>query len=232
MRQFGIFVYYAFIVLPSVRSENVPEIIYKDEGQNVTLRCTSNNTDSNSSDTAWIVSDTNVGQKLRSQNSAVLNDGSLLISNLSSSDSHLYTCQDAETNQSLGSVKLIVRSVPPSVNNLTIITHSVYALVTWELHGDGGYPVNKFILKYRKVANNSNAEWEKFDSIKPNASSITVYRLEPNATYFFRIQAVNRLGAGHEVTVMASTKYDVKEIKQAKELQALDSEPPTNIYMK
>merc|ERR1712141_972523 len=47
-----------------------------------------------------------------------------------------------------------------------------------------------------------------------------------------RMQAVNILGAGHEVRVMAKTKYDIHEINEAKELQSVDSEPSTNIYMK
>ena len=64
-----------------------------------------------------------------------------------------------------------------------------------ELHGNGGYPVEKFILKYRKVVNDSEIEWKKIDPVKPNASQVTVYQLLPNTTYFFRIQAVNRLGA-------------------------------------
>ena len=46
------------------------------------------------------------------------------------------------------------------------------------------------------------------------------------------MQAVNILGAGHEVTVMAKTKYDIHEINEAKELQSVDSEPSTNSYMK
>jgi len=216
------------------------EIVYKDEGQNVTLKCSNGSLNGS----IWIVSDENskfAGLKPRSPNSAVLKDGSFFISDLSSSDSHLYTCQDVETNKSLRIVKLIVKSVPPSVNNLTIIPHSVYALVTWELHGNGGYPIKNFLLQYRKiktendslgVASPTSSSWMKLEPIEPNASSTTVYRLEPNVSYFFRMQAVNILGAGHEVTVMAKTKYDIHEINEAKELQSVDSEPSTNIYMK
>ena len=78
----------------NVKLENID----KDEGQNVTLKCSSNG-----SSVSWIVSDDSkfVGLKPRSPNSAVLKDGSFFISDLSSSDSHLYTCQDVETNKSL-----------------------------------------------------------------------------------------------------------------------------------
>ena len=78
----------------NVKLENID----KDEGQNVTLKCSSNG-----SSVSWIVSDDSkfAGLKPRSPNSAVLKDGSFFISDLSSSDSHLYTCQDVETNKSL-----------------------------------------------------------------------------------------------------------------------------------
>lgn len=226
----GLIVLKTFLGLPMVKPEDVKDTvtIYQDYGSSVRISCPNKPSDINF--TNWIVSG-NVG-KPRSQNSAVLDDGSLFISNLTKSDSHLYKCQDAETNQSLGSVKLIVRSVPPSVNNLTIITHSVYALITWELYGNGGYPISKFLLKYRQVTNSPKLEWNIIDDIQPNASSVTVYQLEPNTTYFFRIQAFNKLGAGHEVTVMAKTKFNLKEINKAKELQVKDENSTTNIYMK
>jgi hypothetical protein len=44
---------------------------------------------------------------------------------------------------------LDVKSVPPAVTNLTVLTHSVYALVTWALPGNGGYPIKNFVLSYR-----------------------------------------------------------------------------------
>ena len=80
-------------------------------------------------------------------------------------------------------MKLTVKSVPPSVNNLTIIPHSVYALVTWELHGNGGYPITNFLLQYRKIKTkndsgvaSSTSSWIKLEPIEPDASSTTVYR--------------------------------------------------------
>ena len=109
--------------LPLVKPEDIVHTIYRDIGKSVKLTCP--NKSSDITDTNWIIiSDAKIGNP-RSQNSAVQEDGSLFLPNLTKSDSHIYKCQDAETNQSLGSVKLIVRSVPPSVNNLKIISHSV-----------------------------------------------------------------------------------------------------------
>jgi hypothetical protein len=42
-----------------------------------------------------------------------------------------------------------VKSAPPAVTNLTVLTHSVYALVMWVLPADGGYPIKNFVLAYR-----------------------------------------------------------------------------------
>lgn len=229
------FVFLAFIEGQAFSTDNAPDIVYEDEGNNVTLACPTST--GLRSGAIWIVSDTMAKQKLGSQNSVVQDNGSLLITDLTSTDSHIYTCQDAETNQSLGSIKLSVRTMPPAVNNLTVLTRSVYALVTWELHGNGGYPVERFSLAYRQDESKSNksssvVSWNVIDDVRPNATSITVYQLVPNATYYFRLQAVNRLGASHEVTVSANTKYDPDEIRQAKELVTRDQESSSSVYMK
>ena len=120
----GLILFETLSTLPLVKPEDVVQTIYRDIGTSVKLTCP--NKSSENRDTNWIIiSDTKIG-KPRSQKSAVVQeDGSIFLPNLTKSDSHMYKCQDAETNQSLGSVKLIVRSVPPSVNNLKIISHSV-----------------------------------------------------------------------------------------------------------
>jgi len=197
--------------------------IDQDEGENVTLHCPQRSENIN-----WIVS--NVKEKC--QNSAVQADGSLLLSNVTRANSHIYTCQDAETNQSLGSIKLNVRSVPPAVNNLTVITHSVYALVTWHLHENGGYSVEGFLLQYRidESYSNSTSTWTV---INCNSSTVKVFHLMPNSTYYFRVQAVNKLGPGPEVSVMAKTKYDPQEVQKANEqLLSIEQKSSSNIYMK
>ena len=83
--------------------------------------------------------------------------GALFIFLVSQSDSRAYTCQDMETNESLNVVHLTVRSPPPAVTNLTVFAHSVYALVTWEIHGDGGYPIKRWVIvRYQNIFNNYN----------------------------------------------------------------------------
>ena len=46
--------------------------------------------------------------------------------------------------------------------------------MTWELNGDGGHTITKYLLQYRKFANDSELEWKTIDDIQPNASSVTV----------------------------------------------------------
>lgn len=201
------------------------EIINRDEGDNVTLHCPSSK-ESSAQDLNWILENGS-----QTHNSIVQDDGSLYLINVDASDSQYYTCQDPETNQSLGSIKLNVRSVPGPVSNLTVITHSVYALVTWTLLENGGYPIQKFVLKYRmELVSN----WTVIDDVQANTSSVAVFHLVPNSTYYFRMQAVNQLGPGPEISVMTKTNYDPEEVKQDQDLLSLEQSYSSNqnVYMK
>ena len=109
-------------------------------------------------------------------------------------------------------------------------------LVTWNLDDDGGYPVEKFVLKYRLDESLSNStstqHWNVIDHLKPNTSSMAVFHLMPNSTYYFRIQAVNKLGPGNEISLMAKTKYDLDEVKKANDLLSIEQENSSSLYMK
>ena len=92
-------------------------------------------------------------------------------------------------------MKLTVKSVPPSVNNLTIIPHSVYALVTWELHGNGGYPITNFLLQYRKiktkndsgVASHSELKFQKKSIFKSTKSTfLTFSKVQKHIFCYFK----------------------------------------------
>jgi len=136
-----------------VFSSNLISVVH-DEGENVTLVCPQNL--DRSSNLNWIIADAQAKEDFQNQvlNHVVQDDGSLLLENVSRSDSHLYTCQDAENNQSLGSIKLQIKGIPSAVNNFTAITHSVYALVTWNLGDDGGYPIKKVCaqISFRRIS--------------------------------------------------------------------------------
>ena len=209
--------------------------IFRDEGDNVTLICPNNS--ESAKNINWIVSDGIQSKESRLRNGVVRQDGSLFLTNVTRSDSHIYSCQDAETNQSLGGISLLIRGTPSAVNNLTVLTHSVYALVTWQLDDDGGYPIQRFSLKYRIEESNiedfKETNWTVLDDIRPNTSSVAVFHLLPNSTYYFRVQAVNQLGVGPEVSVMATTKYDPDEVNRASELLSMEKEKESSkLYVK
>ena len=101
-----------------VFSSNFTSVIHN-EGENVTLICPQNLR--RSANLNWIVTDAQAKEEFQNQvlNHVVQDDGSLFLENVSRSDSHLYTCQDAENNQSLGSIKLQINGIPSAVNNFT-----------------------------------------------------------------------------------------------------------------
>ena len=54
--------------------------------------------------------------------------------------------------------------MPPAVTNLTVKAHSVFALVTWAVPGDGGLPIEGFSLSYRRDKSHlSEEEQEKLE---------------------------------------------------------------------
>ncbi|XP_059093389.1 uncharacterized protein LOC131888528 [Tigriopus californicus] len=224
--------------------------LWADQGQNVTLDCTDTDGVPHSS-VAWSYHNaafagpdysppTLLFAPLPShlppvrQHLQPLPNGSLALFDLSDTDGRVYTCQDMESNESLNSVQLHVRTIPPAVTNLSVMAHSVYALVTWVVPGDGGASLRGFRLRYRRdkshlseedelalaIDERRSYEWTDVPLIGPHETAHTVYGLAPNSTYFFRICAENRLGCGSNVSVMVDTTYVESEVDAAKELMA------------
>ena len=130
-------------------------------------------------------------------------DGSILFTNLTPmQDDGIYTCVAANnTERKLRIIRLRVKSIPSAVTNLSVIPHSVYALVTWQLpfNGDGGYPILRFVLSYRlgkshlRISDNNssltNQEFEKLAgtptqfSTKKNTVSISKEEFEWRGNY-------------------------------------------------
>ncbi len=60
-----------------------------------------------------------------------------------------------------------MRTVPPSVLNLTVLPKSVFATVAWGVAGDGGAPITGFRLFYRRDKSHLSPKEEKELADKP-----------------------------------------------------------------
>ena len=105
---------------------------YADQGSNVSLHCLGHK---GSSGVLWthhgrgpddVEPRRRIPLSLSSSSRRILPqpNGDLLIHGLLPEDSKPYTCQDMESNESIHTVFLVVRTAPPAVANLTVIPHS------------------------------------------------------------------------------------------------------------
>ena len=76
----------------------------------------------------------------------------------------IYTC--IVNNRRERIIHLQVKSTPLAVENLSVIPHSVYALVTWKMPSNkkGGFPIMRYVLLYRLnktnfSINDRNSSW-------------------------------------------------------------------------
>ena len=94
-------------------------------------------------------------------------------------------------------------------------------------------PEEELALEVSDDPHSSSYSWKNQSGIDPDAGSMNVFNLVPNSTYYFRVTAVNRLGPGLPVSVMADTKFEAKEVDQAKELiRAQEQEDEERSYLK
>ena len=140
---------------PSIRYGIPIENVTADAGTDLRLSCKDG---FSSEPVAWIrkrAKESNLkptGQTGKQTTWTTNPDGSIQFSKLiPMEDSGIYTCVVPSSNRELRVIKLIVKTVPPAVANLSVHPHSVYALVTWQLpgDGDGGYPILRYVLSYR-----------------------------------------------------------------------------------
>ena len=86
--------------------------------------------------------------------------GSLIITEADpETDNGVYSCFYDTVR--LRRVRVVVQSTPAAVANLTVIPHSVFALVTWTLKENhqvatGGFVIQKFILTYKMISSHLN----------------------------------------------------------------------------
>ena len=109
-------------------------------------------------------------------------DGSITLLNISAMhDGDIYTCIVAYRKKKI--IHLKVKSTPLAVADLSVISHSVYALVTWNMpiHRQGGFPVKRYVLlcrlnKTNLSINDGNSSWSSdvnLEELDGNSSKLS-----------------------------------------------------------
>ncbi|KAG5873549.1 hypothetical protein JTB14_024534 [Gonioctena quinquepunctata] len=177
--------------------------VFVNIGRNLTISCPIHRT----SDVMWVREGRDVQQHSRM---IILEDGSLLISQVDRNDSGVYFCSRANVVNSdfKAKVKVTVRTPPPALVNVFVRPSTILALLLWKVGGNGGFPIINFTAQYRLAY--ANESWIPIspNHITPNARQIEVYKLVPNTTYQFRIWATNQLGCG-VITEVYGTTLDI-----------------------
>uniref|UniRef100_A0A336L3L2 CSON003813 protein n=1 Tax=Culicoides sonorensis TaxID=179676 RepID=A0A336L3L2_CULSO len=202
-----------------------------DEGQNLTLPCTSEN-----GPVMWV----REGKKEEGIQE-VLPNGSLQLINLSVNDAGTYTCSAVvsglyetvnvgvednsvhnenftqETVIELARIDVNVRTVPGLVATFKCRATTIIAVIIWEVwpNRTGGYPILDFTAEMRRMPDygENETEWTLLDPhhISPNARQLEIFHLSPNTTYEFRIWGNNKLGAGEKALITATTVPKTEE---------------------
>ncbi|XP_046680819.1 uncharacterized protein LOC124367763 isoform X1 [Homalodisca vitripennis] len=186
-----------------------------DEGGNLTLPCASGDEDEDR--VYWI-------HEGRTIDSSVLQNNSLFLQQLKREDAGVYKCA-SESDEILNQMKVIVRTPPPRLVNVTVHPSTILALLRWDVEDTGGYPITHFTAQYRlkhSPADQPPDNWHRVipGRISPTASQIDIYNLDPNSTYIFEVWASNDLGEGEIVQVEAKTQHNNEEIELGRHLLA------------
>lgn len=145
------------------------------------------------------------------------NSGDLVIPKAKLRHSGLYSCLEGQAI--LSQTSLSVRDVPSRVSNMSVHTNSVFAVVSWDSPGtEQGLEVAGFQCGHRRdtshytsTPSDRDLQWAG-QELPPTASQCAVYNLLPNTTYYFRVSAVNRLGAGEFVSMAGTTRPLVRSL--------------------
>ncbi|XP_056630483.1 contactin-1 [Diorhabda carinulata] len=203
------FVVYLYI-LCAIKGEKIREIAVN-IGKNITIPCPLHQT----RDVMWVREGREEQQHARM---SILENGSLLITEVDQSDAGLYSCsrENVVNSDVKAKVKLAVRTPPPRLSNVVVRPSTILALLLWEVDGTGGYPIINFTAQYRLGYTNNSWMPISPNHIPQNSRQIEVYKLEPNTTYQFRIWATNQLGRGAITEVYGTTLCEYTELELAR----------------
>ncbi|XP_013786306.2 protein turtle-like, partial [Limulus polyphemus] len=99
-----------------------------------------------------------------------------------------------------------ISGMPHAPTNVTVNTSASTATLSWLPAYDGRYP-QSYIICYR-VANEGANPWRTM-SVPDGATTFTLYRLDPDTEYEFRVQSRNALGKGmYSAVIRAKTSTE------------------------
>lgn len=194
-----------------------------DEGGDLLLPC--GDETENLEQVYWVQEGRNEDKIKRS---SIFSNGSLLLTHLTREDAGIYLCavesQQKDGNDEYKSrVKVIVKTPPPRLVNVTVHPSTILALLRWDVEDTGGYPITHFSVQYRLTNTPPDQPPDSWHNvvpghIGPSTTQIDVYQLEPNSTYLFQVWANNKLGPGEITQVEAVTRHDTQEIELGRHL--------------
>ncbi|XP_022173949.1 uncharacterized protein LOC111036272 isoform X2 [Myzus persicae] len=186
-------------------------------GENVTLKCSSNNI--KSSNVLW-----QMNHKELPGRAKVLDNGDLFISSFDTSDAGVYICDLAAASGYVGHVPLTEfelkpKSVPGSLIDVRVIPNTVLMLITWkEIENNDGSPVKNITIRYRIIDDRiSRDDWSVL-LVNPFKIHKEIYSLRPNTLYKIQIWATNEIGDGAKTELTTKTLSDMTESELEKHL--------------
>ncbi|XP_071957313.1 protein turtle homolog B-like isoform X2 [Antedon mediterranea] len=134
-------------------------------------------------------------------------EGTLRIVQLQKEDHGLYECLISNVVTTLvTSTQLIIEQTSPHAPyNVTVVTTSRSAVISWQPAYDGGL-TQSYTVWFRSH-NVDDSEWTTLSLLPEDVTSATLYNLRPNTQYEFSVIASNELGKSmFSEVVIASTK--------------------------
>ncbi|XP_043478843.1 hemicentin-1 isoform X2 [Leptopilina heterotoma] len=129
----------------------------------------------------------------------------LKMSNIRYADYGDYSCRAANAQGSITSIiKLQPKGAPERPNSISAVDIGpTYVTLQWDLGFDGGLPITKAFISYRRVASEQdiivpdcapprgppNGQWQELDCRKSNPCNIT--DLDQHQTYNFKVKVYN-----------------------------------------
>ncbi|KAL0113165.1 hypothetical protein PUN28_012384 [Cardiocondyla obscurior] len=128
----------------------------------------------------------------------------LRMTNIRESDYGDYTCRAANAQGSIMStIRLQPKGAPERPTNITAMeVGPTYVVLLWQLGFDGGLPITKYFVSYRRVAGGDEivapdcapprgpaGQWLELDCRRSNPCNVT--NLEQHQTYTFKVKVYN-----------------------------------------